>query len=637
MKLAKLSLSNGTLSLQDHALPRPASLLLTRLNLTLKDLAPLAAQQTAMPVSLSFNAARSQTSRREPGQVSYTGTLRLPGAKATQPFRTAGALRVERFPVHAIEQYATSFLNLDILRADTSVRATLDLALPPEGAALNLAGTLAVEDFKANTLTPAEPLLQWKALNLRGLKTQVARGQLKSLSVDETVLNDYFARVIITPDGRINLQNLVKREAPAEGAAEGATEPAPPATAPPSESPADIRFGPIRLVNGEVLFSDQLIQPNYTANLTELNGTLGSFNNRARADDGALQMADVSLNGRAEGTATVDITGRLNPLASPLALDLKGQLDGLDLPPLSPYSAKYAGYGIERGKLAMTVAYRIAPTGALTASNQIILKQLTFGERNASPDAPNLPVKLAVALLADRNGVIDLNLPISGSINDPQFRLGPTIVKAIFNLIGKALTAPFSLLASAFGGGEDISQVHFTPGTATLTADSKQHLQTLARALADRPSLQLTVAGESNLDTELGPTRRSRLNTMVGTEKRRQLARAGGAVPAEVEVSAAEYPALLAAVYRRSDIEKPRNVVGIAKDLPVSEMESLLMASIPVTADTMRELALARATTTRDFIASQNISADRLFLSTPVVKKTSDTWVPKAELKLGMK
>ena len=158
------------------------------------------------------------------------------------------------------------------------------------------------------------------------------------------------------------------------------------------------------------------------------------------------------LRGRVEGTATLEISGKVNPLAKPLALDLKAKVRDLELPPLSPYAIKYAGYGIERGKMSVDLAYVVQPSGELTASNKIVLHQLAFGDKVEGSTA-SLPVKLAVALLADRHGVIDLDLPVSGSINDPQFSLGGVIWKVVTNLIAKAVTAPFALLASALGGG----------------------------------------------------------------------------------------------------------------------------------------------------------------------------------------
>ena len=152
------------------------------------------------------------------------------------------------------------------------------------------------------------------------------------------------------------------------------------------------------LNNGRIDFSDRFVRPNYSANLTELNGALGAFRS------GTREMATLELRGRAAGTALLDIRGSLNPTADPLALDIQAKATDLELAPLSPYAGKYAGYAIERGKLSMEVAYKISPDGKLDARNQVILNQLTFGDKVDSPDATKLPVLLAVALLRDRNG-----------------------------------------------------------------------------------------------------------------------------------------------------------------------------------------------------------------------------------------
>jgi hypothetical protein len=282
------------------------------------------------------------------------------------------------------------------------------------------------------------------------------------------------------------------------------------------------------------------------------------------------------------------------------------------------------------------VAYRVAPDGQLSASNQVILNQLSFGNRAPDSEAPNLPVKLVVALLADRNGVIDINLPVSGSINDPQFRLGPIVVRLVLNLIGKAITSPFSLLAGALGGGGDeMSQVVFSPGSTELADDARQRLNAVAKALADRPALQLTVVGHSDLEAERSGMQRARLNERVLAEKRRVLARSGGSLTGTLVVSPAEYPALLKAVYQRADIPKPRNLVGMAKDIPQADMEALLLASTAVSADALRELAVARAVAVKDYLASRNLPEDRMFLGAPQLAQQGDRWVPQAELKLA--
>ena len=241
-----------------------------------------------------------------------------------------------------------------------------------------------------------------------------------------------------------------------------------------------------------------------------------------------------------------------------------------------------------------------------------------------------------MALLADRNGVIDINLPVSGSLNDPQFKLAPLIFRLIFNLIGKAITSPFSLVASAFGGGgEEMSQIAFNPGSRVLDDEAKKRLDAVAKALTDRPALQVTVVGHGDLEAERAGYQRAKLDERVLAEKRRALARDGAPISEALTVSPAEYPALLKEVYRRAEIPKPRNVVGIAKDIPQAEMEALLLASIPVTEDAIRELAVARGVVVKEYLAARQLSEDRLFQGAPQLASRGEKWRPQAELKLA--
>ncbi|HEX5806618.1 MAG TPA: DUF748 domain-containing protein [Macromonas sp.] len=655
VSLQALTINDGQGRWDDASPIRPVRLHLSRLNLQSGPLQFPATQAVATPLSVSLRLADATAPRHDPGRIRYQGKLQLPlanqkTATARTSLNTQGSLNIEHLPLHALEPYFAESLNLELLRADTSYRGQFQLGLPPEGLSLQAKGDVAIEDLHASTLSPAEELLDWKALNLRGVNVQVKAGQLHRLNVEETVLSDYYARVIVHPNGRINLQDLVRQTPPQEAApdAKAATAATPAATAPPgpavptstatAASPTpDIRFGPISLVNGRVNFSDHFIQPNYSANLSELTGSLGSFSNAAPAPGQPPQLAELTLKGRAEGTASLDITGKLNPLSTPLALDIKASARELELPPLSPYTVKYAGHGIERGKLSMDVSYRIEPNGQLSASNQIILNQLRFGERDPNSTAPNLPLKLAVALLADSDGVIDINLPISGSLNDPQFRVGPIIFKLIFNLIGKAITSPFSLIAHALGGGgEELNNIAFAPGSTTLSDVSRQKLDNVAKAMAARPALQLTITGESDLEAERSGYRQTRLNEMLLAEKRRQLARAGDAVSATSSYKQEERSALLKEVYRRADIPKPRNLIGIAKELPDTEMEALLQASIPVTEDAIRELAVTRGTVVKDYLASRQVAPSRMFLGRAKPKRDSTPWEPSSELSLSI-
>ncbi len=641
VRVNELALQDGAVAFADNAQPRPVALEVSALDVSAKNLATDSGKPGAF--SLSARAAAGKGNAKSvAGKIDYLGTLAL------QPLATQGKLDATRVPVHGLDGYLAQHLAIELLRADVGFRGQVAFAQSDKGPSLKLAGDAAIEELKANSTAASTPmteaqvgeeLLAWKSLNLRGLNVATAPGTAPKVQVGETSLQDFFARITINEAGRINLRDIVKGEAEATAttpATTAASAPSPAASAASATQPVQtaardplapvVQFGPMSLVNGKVLFSDFFIKPNYSADLTELTGKLGAFS--SEAPGGEPQLAALELLGRAEGSASLEVSGQLNPLAQPLALDIAGKVRDLDLPPLSPYSVKYAGHGIERGKLSVDVAYKVLPNGQLTASNRIVLNQLTFGEPVAG--APNsLPVRLAAALLADRRGVIDLDLPISGSLNDPQFRIGPVIGRVILNLIGKALTSPFSLLASAFGGGEEMSSVAFAPGSATLSPEAQQNLGKVAQALVDRPALKLTVTGTANLEAEREGLQRERLQQLVRAEKRR-------AQPDSNEpVTADEYPALLKAAYGRANIPKPRNLVGIAKDLTVPEMEALLMANQPATEAMAAELAAQRGHAIQSYLAAQKLPAERLFLAAPKTGSQVPKGAPQAELSLA--
>jgi hypothetical protein len=676
-----VQLAGGALSFSDKAGAKPVAFEVTQLNAQLGQLVlddRSTSQATAskqMPLSVSLRLA---SGRVPPGSLDFKGNLAL------SPLQAQGQLQASRLPAQAFEPYFASALNIELLRADTSFKGRVAYRQTDLGAQAQLAGDLTLEQFKANTLAPKEDLLAWKALNLRGLSVALDPAKATRVDVKETVLTDFFARVIVTPEGRINLQDLVKPSATASAAppatlpagatktiaadarpasatalkgSQTGTQTAALATAPPASASAApdsrapiVNFGPLSLINGKVLFSDRLVKPNYSADLTELTGKLSAFSSVA-ASGAAPNMADLELRGKAEGTASLEILGKLNPLAKPLALDIKGKVRDLDLPPLSPYSVKYAGYGIKRGLLSVDVNYVVQPDGRLTATNKVVLKQLSFGDKVEGSQA-SLPVKLAVALLADRNGVIDIDLPISGSLNDPQFSLGPVIIKVIVNVIVKAVTAPFSLLANALGGGggaadgggSDMSSVSFAAGSATLTPEARARLDKVAQALLDRPTLKLTVAGTSSLEAERDGFKREQLAERVRAEKRRQQAKQGVKEEVTEDVkddakegaSVSNDPALLKDVYQRADMPKPRNVIGLAKGLPEAEMEKLLLADIPVSEDAMRALAQQRGVAVKDYLAAKRLPPEQLVLGAAKVLPPDAKWTPRAELNLAM-
>lgn len=652
-RLAQLQLRDAAVRFEDAAQAKPVRLAVSQANLDLRNIALDGKQPIAVQLSARVAAAQGPA-----GAIDYRGTLQ------TEPVQTKGKLLAEQIPLHALEPYFGAGLNIEILRADAGFKGDVDFATTARGPQLRLQGDTVLEDFRANSLPAggdaaavSQELLNWKALGVRGVDLALAPGQPLRLSVRETTLSDFYARIIVHETGRINLQDVLRSDvapAPDGGGAAGAVAAKAPAVAArafaggtPAARPAanapdvlapQIRIGPISLVQGKVFFSDRFVKPNYSANLSELTGKLSAFS--SATEPGQDTMAELELRGRAEGTAALEILGRLNPLADPLALDIKGKVRDLELPPLSPYAIKYAGHGIERGKLSVDVAYQVLPNGQLTASNQVILNQLAFGDKVEG--APNsLPVRLAVALLADRNGVIDINLPVSGSLNDPQFRLGPVIFKVIVNLIGKALTAPFTLLASAFGGGDELSQVAFVPGSAQLQSDARSGLDKVAKALTDRPALKMTVIGTANLEQEREAYKRTRLSALLLAEQRRAQVVAGqtpannGDAQAEAALDPAVAQELLRQLVARSDIPKPRDLAGKPKELTTQEMEALLLANIVVDDEAMRELALRRGVAVRDYLASRQLPLERLFLGAARLVDADAKWSPRAELSLG--
>ncbi len=679
LSIGTVAVDNGALSYSDKADATPVAFEISALKLNAQKIAPNTA--TASPLQLS---GRIAAGRAQPGRFDYKGTVVL------KPVAAEGRLEVASVPAHAFKAYYADALNIDIRRAFANYSGTVKYSAAPAGMSVKLAGDTTLDDFRANSATLTQSpglanrsnqLLSWKTLSLRGLQVNLVPKAPLAVDVRETTLTDFFARVIIDPNGRLNLQDLTRKPgepvpageastrrslggtttttiakpqaAPARGAPASAEamvggEPTTPAAAPSAASAATakppeaesggpapvINFGPINLVNGRIDFSDLFVKPNYSADLSELTGKLSAFSSKPQGDRPAL--ADLELRGKAQQTASLEITGKLNPLAKPLELDITAKMRELDLPPLSPYSVRYAGHGIERGKLSMEVNYKITPEGQLTATNKLVLNQLQFGDEVQG--APNsLPVRLAVALLADRNGVIDIDFPISGSLNDPQFSLGPLILKAVVNLIVKAATAPFALLTGGLGGGSgDSSTITFAPGSAALSAEAKQSLDKVAKALTDRPALRMTVVGTASLEQEREAYQRQRLRQLAQAEKRRAAVRGNQNAADVAPVTDAEYPELLAAVYNRADLKtKPRNMIGLAKDVPTKEMEDLLMASIPVDEESIRQLAVERGAAVRDYLLTQKLPSERLFLGAVRTRAGDANWKPGAELNLA--
>jgi hypothetical protein len=237
---------------------------------------------------------------------------------------------------------------------------------------------------------------------------------------------------------------------------------------------------------GQANFADLSVQPNFATGIQSIEGTVLGLSSKPNS------RAKVDIHGAVDAFSPVDITGEVNVLSAALYTDLSLNFRNMELSIFNPYSGKFAGYNITKGKLTTELHYKVEGR-KLDAQHHITVDQLEFGDKTASKDAVSLPIKLAVALLKDRHGVINLDIPVSGTLDDPTFRLGPIIWKVFVNILEKAVTAPFALLGALFGGGPDLQFVDFRPGAADLDAAAADKIRAMVKALNERPQLKIEV------------------------------------------------------------------------------------------------------------------------------------------------
>jgi len=291
----------------------------------------------------------------------------------------------------------------------------------------------------------------------------------------------------------------------------------------------------------------------------------------------------------------------------------------IELSPVSPYSSKYLGHPITKGKLTFTVEY-LVDKRKLEAKNKILIDQLTLGDKVESPDAVKAPVGLAVSLLADRNGQINLDIPLSGSLDDPKFRIWPIIWQVIVNLITKALTSPFALLSSITGGGEELSFVEFDYGNAIVSEANLKKVDALVKALKERPQLKMDIAGYVDPENDKEGLKKAKFIRKLKAQKIKETA--GGtesALPIEqIVIKPEEYEKYLRLAYSAEKFAKPRTALGFQKKLPKEEMEKLMMTNIEVTDSDLRQLASRRADNIKELLLqSGEVKPAQIFIIEP--------------------
>lgn len=552
-------------------------------------------------------------------RVNKKGSLSVDGSLQVFPLDVAVKVETLAIPLTPLEPYLSQFLNVSVNRGQISNKGEATAKLDTAGLKAGYKGNFTLGDFVAVDKANSADFLKWKSLYFGGIDFKL---EPMAINISEIALSDFYSRLILNKEGKLNVADVV-RKPEGEAAAKPAEQPA--ATkgetkhvakdASPAKPPVPIKIAKITLQNGTVSFSDFFVKPNYTVNLSKLGGRVSGLSSAADT------VADMDVRGRYANSAPVQILAKLNPLAAKSFLDLKADITGVDLTGFSPYSGKYAGYAIEKGKLSLNVAYKLE-NNQLSAENRLFIDQFTFGDKVESPDATTLPVNLAISLLKNNRGEIDLNLPISGSLDDPQFSIGGLVVKVIVNLFVKAVTSPFALLGSMFGGGEELSNVEFAAGRSGFDAAATKKLENLAKALVERNSLKLEVTGRADPETDKEGVKRVAIERAMKTEKLKDLKKGGeGKSLEEVEIAPEEYKTYLTRAYKEAKFPKPRNVVGLQKDLPVEEMEKLMLANLPATDDDIKTLADRRAEAVQSWLVEQGkVPPERVFLLPPKVE-----------------
>ena len=487
-ELREFALSDASIAAEDRSTRPAAKLFLAPLSLKIGG----ASLDLTKPITLALDT-----------MINQSGSLNASGNMTPQPLAADLGVKLGNIELAAIQPYIAQFTSMTLVTG--VLGGDIKVHYGTQKPALSIAGNLSVAKLHTVDNALHDDFINWERLDIQGLNFQHDPDRL---DFDRILALKPYARVIIEPDESMNVSRVLAGPgatvvAPSgpSGATVAAVAPTAPATSRKAASsnarpvaasraaaaPAlPISIKKIALQAGQADFADLSVTPNFSTGIQNLQGTVLGLSSAANT------RAKIDLHGSVDAFAPVSISGEVNMLSTTLYADVAMSFRNIELSTFNPYSGKFAGYNISKGKLTTELHYKVDGR-KLDAQHHIIVDQLEFGDKTASKDAVSLPIKLAVALLKDRDGVIDLNLPVTGSLDDPKFRLAPIIWKVFVNILEKAVTAPFALLGALFGGGPDLQFVDFRPGSSDLDAAAVDKAQAMVKALNARPQLKIEV------------------------------------------------------------------------------------------------------------------------------------------------
>ena len=523
VRVKEIAFDGYAIKVEDQKPAKLAALSLDQLTFNVKGLSTLSNE----PITVSLSARLNQA-----------GTVTAQGTANMNPPQANLEIGVSDLDLRPFQPYVSEQVRLAITSGRFNTQGRVRYSTPGTGVSLvKFEGEISLINFATTDQVLFKEFVKWDALNVKGIDLDLQPNQLR---VQEVNWRGLQTSVIIGPDHRPNLKTILPEKAAGASAA-----PAPTPTAVPAKAEEFlVQLGTLALENASFHFSDESIEPHGVFDVQEFGGTVKGLSSQEQS------TATVDLSGKVDAASPFSISGKVNPLAKDLQLDLAVAFTNTDLTAFTTYMERYAGHPLNKGKLSMGLHYGINQK-QLKAENKFLINHFTLGPRNDSTNATHLPVKLAVALLKDRNGQINLDIPLSGRTDDPQFKVAPLVFKVVLNLIVKAATSPFSLLGALVGGGEELSFVEFPPSRADIPDTEVQKLDKLVKALYERPTLNLEITGSFDQDQDRAALAALKLEQQVKVLRLKELTDAGQTVPSieALQLEPAERERLLKQIF----------------------------------------------------------------------------------------
>ncbi|WP_417778083.1 DUF748 domain-containing protein [Stutzerimonas xanthomarina] len=540
-------------------------------------------------------------------EVGKQGSLLAEGQLTLTPMQGSFDVTLAGIDLRLAQPYLSPFVHLELRSGLLASQLAVELT-GVEPLAFHIGGSAEITQLHTLDTIQNRDLLKWQSLQVSGLDYSYPN----ALQIEKIDLNQPYARFIINPDLTTNINDLLVDKPSASPNQE-----TPPSEAPASQDEPDVpfalRIGGIQIAEGSANFSDLSLRPPFITAIQDLGGSIGTLDNRQH------NAASVDIKGKVDRYAPVSIEGSLTPFEPLQSLDITTRFKQVELTTLSPYSAKFAGYRIRKGRLNLDLHYRIQQ-GQLNAENEVVLEQLQLGERVDSEQAVDLPIRLAVALLKDSSGTIALKIPVQGDLNNPQFDVVPIIWQTLRNLVVRAAKAPFKFLGGLVGGDEtDLSQILFSPGSSELDGAARGNLGTLASALKERPVLRLEIEGMSAPAVDGPPLAEQWLEREYQQTWHKVLQRRGDTVPADpamLEIGEDEKIAMLEGIYRsRLQQQPPSEWQSLDEEARALQLRQAILSSRESSIALLRRLSRARAASIKDYLVDNaGLSADRVYL-----------------------